>query len=88
MNSRHTTACFWVTLIATVILFFAGILCPPMGEISPSVLTAGSILGGFALIGQIPAFIEACRNGQSFEVKKGDITIRTTGKQEHEEITE
>lgn len=78
MKDRGTTIAFWITLVVTVILFIGGFLSPPIGDINPSILKAGTIMALFAIIGQIPAFVRAVRAGQSFKIQKGDLSFETS----------
>jgi hypothetical protein len=63
---------FFICLAVSILLFIAGFLCPPMGIIDGSVLTAGGILFGFAALavaGQNLAL------GKDVTIKKGDTEV-------------
>ena len=48
---------FRVTLILSILLIVGGFVCPPMGVIDSSVLTAVGMLLAFAILAQIPTLI-------------------------------
>ena len=63
---------FNVTFVLSVLLIIGGFLCPPIGVINNSVLSAVGLLLMFATVEKIPDAIKA---GRSFKVSKGDITL-------------
>ena len=63
---------FNVTFVLSVLLIIGGFLCPPIGVIDNSVLSAVGLLLMFATVEKIPDAIKA---GRSFKVSKGDITL-------------
>lgn len=66
---------FNVTFVLSVLLIIGGFLCPPIGVIDNSVLSAVGLLLMFATVEKIPDAIKA---GRSFKVSKGDITLEAT----------
>lgn len=66
---------FNVTFVLSVLLIIGGFLCPPIGVIDNSVLSAVGLLLLFATVEKIPDAIKA---GHSFKVSKGDITLEAT----------
>lgn len=73
---------FWVCLITAIGLFVGGFFVPPMAVIDGSLLTAGSILFGFATIGMIPYII---KEAAVAKVTTGNTTIEVHGKEKKEE---
>lgn len=69
---------FHITLILSIILLVGGFLCPPMGVIDGSVLTAVGLLLAFASLSQLPLLADAIRDGKSFKLTKGDITAEVS----------
>lgn len=63
---------FNVTFVLSVLLIIGGFLCPPIGVIDNSVLSAVGLLLMFATVEKIPDAIKA---GRSFKVSKGDISL-------------
>ena len=66
---------FNVTFVLSVLLIIGGFLCPPIGVIDNSVLSAVGLLLMFATVEKIP---DAIKVGRSFKVSKGDITLEAT----------
>jgi len=62
---------FYATFILSVLLIVGGFLCPPIGVIDGSVLSAVGLLLMFAAIARIPDAIKA---GRSIKVSKGDFS--------------
>ena len=62
---------FYATLIVSILLLVAGFLCPPIGVIDGSVLSAVGLLLMFATLAKLP---EAIRAGRNIRLKKGDFT--------------
>ena len=52
---------FRITLILSILLIVGGFVCPPIGVIDSSVLTAVGMLLAFAILAQIPTLIEAAK---------------------------
>ena len=59
-----------------------GCVLPPMGIIDGSVLTAGGELLMFGVLAQVPALIDAAKNGKSVKISKGDFTAEVTSSDE------
>ncbi len=62
---------FYLTLSVSIILTVGGFLCPPIGVIDGSVLTAVGMLLMFSVIAKIP---EAIKAGKSVKIVKGDFS--------------
>ena len=67
-----TTIAIWVCLLAAIGLYVASFLVPPMGEIHPSVLKAGSWIFAFAGLAELR---EAVQEGLGFKLTHGDTTV-------------
>ncbi len=67
-----TTIAIWVCLLAAIGLYVASFLVPPMGEIHPSVLKAGSWIFAFAALAELR---EAVQEGLGFKLTHGDTTV-------------
>ena len=65
---------FRVTLILSILLIVGGFVCPPMGVIDSSVLTAVGMLLAFAILAQVPTLIEAAKGGKTIRLQKGDFS--------------
>lgn len=63
---------FWITLILSAALIIAGFILPPMGIIDNSVLMAVGELGFFAVIAEIPLYLESKKD---LTISKGNTTI-------------
>ena len=64
---------FYLTFAISLQLIIGGFLLPPMGIIDGSVLTAVGELLMFGVLAQLPALIDAVKNGKSIKVTKGDF---------------
>ena len=73
---------FYLTLAISLLLFIGGFLLPPMGIIDGSVLTAVGELLMFGVLAQVPALIDAAKNGKSVKISKGDFTAEVTSSDE------
>ena len=69
---------FRVTLILSILLIVGGFLCPPMGVIDSSVLTAVGMLLAFAILAQVPTLIEAAKGGKTIRLQKGDFSAEVS----------
>lgn len=67
-----TTVGLWVCTITSIGLFVASFCVPPMGEISPSVLKAGSLIFAFAALFMVR---EAIVEGLGVRLTHGDTVI-------------
>lgn len=67
-----TTVALWVCMIASIALLVASFIVPPMGEISPSVLKAGSLIFAFAALMEVR---EAITEGLGVKLTHGDTTV-------------
>lgn len=73
---------FHLTLAISLLLIIGGFLLPPMGIIDGSVLTAVGELLMFGLLAQLPALIDAARDGKSIKLTKGDSSIEVSSPQD------
>ena len=73
---------FYLTLAISLLLIVGGFLLPPMGIIDGSVLTAVGELLMFGILAQLPAIINAAKNGKSIKLTKGDFTAEVTSADE------
>lgn len=73
---------FYLTLAISLLLIIGGFLLPPMGIIDGSVLTAAGELLMFGVLAQVPALIDAAKNGKSVKISKGDFTAEVTSSDE------
>ena len=69
---------FRLTLGLSILLIVGGFICPPMGVIDGSVLTAVGLLLAFATLAQVPTLMEAARNGQRIRLTKGDFSAEVS----------
>ena len=69
---------FRLTLILSILLIVGGFLCPPMGVIDGSVLTAVGLLLAFATLAQVPQLVDAVRGGKSIRLQKGDFSAEVS----------
>lgn len=69
---------FRVTLILSILLIVGGFVCPPMGVIDSSVLTAVGMLLAFAILAQVPTLIEAAKGGKTIRLQKGDFSAEVS----------
>ena len=60
-----------ISFVLSVVLTVGGFLCPPIGSIDGSVLTAVGMLLMFSVIEKIP---EAIKIGKSLKIVKGDFS--------------
>ena len=73
---------FYLTLAISLLLIIGGFLLPPMGIIDGSVLTAVGELLMFGVLAQLPALIDAAKNGKSIKLTKGDSSIEVSSPQD------
>ena len=73
---------FYLSLAISLLLIIGGFLLPPMGIIDGSVLTAVGELLMFGVLAQVPALIDAAKNGKSVKISKGDFTAEVTSSDE------
>ena len=79
-----TTVGIWVCTVSAIGLLVASFIVPPMGEISPSVLKAGSLIFAFAALIEVR---EAITEGLGVKVRHGQTTVEvrdTDGKTDTE----
>ena len=76
---------FYLTLAISLLLIIGGFLLPPMGIIDGSVLTAVGELLMFGVLAQLPALIDAAKNGKSIKLTKGDSSIEVSSTQDESE---
>ena len=69
---------FYLTFAISLLLIVGGFLLPPMGIIDGSVLTAVGELLMFGVLAQLPAIIDAAKNGKNIKVTKGDFTAEVS----------
>ena len=69
---------FYLTFAISLLLIVGGFLLPPMGIIDGSVLTAIGELLMFGVLAQLPAIIDAAKNGKNIKVTKGDFTAEVS----------
>ena len=69
---------FYLTFAISLMLIIGGFLLPPMGIIAGSVLTAVGELLMFGVLAQLPAIIDAAKNGKNIKVTKGDCTAEVS----------
>ena len=69
---------FYLTFAICLLLIIGGFLLPPMGIIDGSVLTAVGELLMFGVLAQLPAIIDAAKNGKNIKVTKGDFTAEVS----------
>lgn len=67
-----TTVGIWFCTISAIGLLVASFIVPPMGEISPSVLKAGSLIFAFAALIEVR---EAITEGLGVKVSHGQTTV-------------
>ncbi len=65
----------YFNLAVSVLLLAGGFLCPPMGVIDGSVLSAVGLLLMYAVLAQIPALLDSVRKGKSIRLQKGDVSV-------------
>lgn len=79
-----TTVGIWVCTLSAIGLLVASFIVPPMGEISPSVLKAGSLIFAFAALIEVR---EAITEGLGVKLTHGHTTVEvrdTDGKTDTE----
>jgi len=79
-----TTVGIWVCTLSAIGLLVASFIVPPMGEISPSVLKAGSLIFAFAALIEVR---EAITEGLGVKLTHGQTTVEvrdTDGKTDAE----
>lgn len=67
-----TTVGIWFCTVSAIGLLVASFIVPPMGEISPSVLKAGSLIFAFAALIEVR---EAITEGLGVKVSHGQTTV-------------
>lgn len=67
-----TTVGIWVCTVSAIGLLVASFIVPPMGEISPSVLKAGSLIFAFAALIEVR---EAITEGLGVKLTHGQTTV-------------
>lgn len=70
--SNHYLVAFWVTLSLSIALIVGGFFCPPMGEISGSVITA---VGELFLWPSLALGAKALSEGRKIQIHKGEMEI-------------
>lgn len=70
---------FYITLTISICLIIGGFLCPPIGEIDGSVLTAVGELLLFPLIEKLP---EAIKAGRDIRIRKGSFEVEVNSPDE------
>ena len=76
--NAFTMKIFYLTFAISLLLIIGGFLLPPMGIIDGSVLSAVGELLMFGVLAQLPALIDAAKNGKSIKVTKGNFTAEVT----------
>ena len=69
---------FYINLTLSILLIAGGFVCPPMGVIDGSVLTAVGLLLAFAVLARLPAFMEQAAKGKTIRLKKGDFAAEVS----------
>ncbi|MCF2659124.1 hypothetical protein JQM83_08030 [Parabacteroides distasonis] len=69
---------FYITLTLSILLLIGGFLCPPIGVIDNSILTAVGLLLMYSVLAQVPTIIEAAKNGQHIRLTKGDFSAEVS----------
>ena len=69
---------FRITLSLSIRLIVGGFVCPPLGVIDGSVLTAIGMLLAFAILAQVPTLIEAAKAGKTIRLQKGDFSAEVS----------
>ena len=69
---------FRITLSLSILLIVGGFVCPPLGVIDGSVLTATGMLLAFAILAQVPTLIEAAKAGKTIRLQKGDFSAEVS----------
>ena len=76
--NAFTMKIFYLTFAISLLLIIGGFLLPPMGIIDGSVLTAVGELLMFGVLAQLPAIIDAAKNGKSVKISKGDFSAEVS----------
>lgn len=71
--ARMNRWAFWTTLLFSIGLFIASFMVPPLGTISPSVLTAVSEMLGFCTLGTV---MHGISRGADVHFTKGETSIK------------
>lgn len=66
---------FYINLVVSILLIVGGFLCPPIGSIDGSVLTAVGLLLLFSIVEKVP---EAIAAGRSVKIQKGDTSVEVS----------
>ena len=69
---------FRITLSLSIFLIVGGFVCPPLGVIDGSVLTAIGMLLAFAILARVPTLIEAAKAGKTIRLQKGDFSAEVS----------
>ena len=69
---------FRITLSLSILLIVGGFVCPPLGVIDGSVLTAIGMLLAFAILAQVPTLIEAAKAGKTIRLQNGDFSAEVS----------
>ena len=81
-QSAFAMRIFYLTFAISLLLIIGGFLLPPMGIIDGSVLSAVGELLMFGVLAQLPALIDAAKNGKSIKLTKGDSSIEVSSPQD------
>ena len=73
---------FYLTLAISLLLIIGGFLLPPLGIIDGSASTAVGELLMFGVLAQLPALIDAAKNGKSIKLTKGDSSIEVSSSED------
>jgi len=73
---------FYITLTVSIVLILGGFVCPPIGIIDGSVLTAVGELLFFPLIAKLP---EAIKAGRSIKIRNGSFEAEVKAPDEKSE---
>lgn len=66
---------FYLTLAVSIALFVGGFFVPPIGIIDGSVLKAGGILLGFAVLSMLPDLLNSSNH---IKITKGDASLEVS----------
>lgn len=64
---------FWVCLLSSLGFLLASFIVPPLGTISPSVLTAVSEILGFCVLGTV---IHGISRGADIQFQRGETSVK------------
>ena len=73
---------FYLTFAISLLRIIGGFLLPPMGIIDGSVLTAVGELLVCGVLAQLPALIDAAKNGKSIKLTKVDFTAEVSSSED------